>query len=254
MDTLPPELLNEISENIPQERGVRAKLAGYSSISLAWKAAIERLTFKTLSIRIPDDLDALSECFSGVNVSRRTALTSLIVKPILPRPGNPKGCCLITRPLDREADSVAFSKTMVKLFTALKLEGPIAGQSALSLSIWEVYRRSPVPGYEKGKATMPMPCKKWKHSERVQSKAIATSGEFELLYCDLIPKLHGVTTLDFGGGYDMYALKPTWIPGIVGKLPDLEKLVMRKADSCEQSLDRRTAQRNSMYIWLRTLR
>ena len=261
MDTLPPELLSEIIENIPQERPTyenkmkiirsqgrswAAKLAEYASVSRAWKAAIERFTFRTLSITTEDeDLDALAKIIGGANVSRRVALTSLTVNPIFPTPGNTKGCCLVTRTLDREADSDAFSKAMVKLFTALKLEASIAGQASLSLNIYGGYRRR--SGSRTPLAIIPVPCKKGKHSERAQSKAIATSGEFELLYEDSIPTVHGVTTLDVRGFYDMEALKPTWIPGLVGRLPDLENLAVEKQDSNEQSLDRRAAQRNSMY-------
>jgi hypothetical protein len=261
MDTLPPELLSEIIEKIPQERPTyedkmkiirsqgrswAAKLTEYASVSRAWKIPIERLTFRTLSITTQDeDLDSLAKVIGGANVSRRVALTSLTVKPILPTLGKPKGCCLVTRTLDCEADSVAFSKAMVKLFTALKLEVPIAGQASLSLNIYGGYRRrsgSPTP-----LATKPMPCKKGKHSERAQLKAIALSEEFELLYEDSIPTVHGVTTLDVRSFRDMEALKPTWIPGLVGRLPDLEKLEVHKQDYKEQSLDKRAAQRNSMY-------
>jgi hypothetical protein len=261
MDTLPPELLNEIIENLEEGRPTyekkfkvyhsqgrqwAAKLAEYASVSLAWKAAIERYTFQSLKVTTEDmDMDDLPKMFVGANISRRIALTSLAVTPVLPTPVT-KGCCLVTRKLDREADSVAFSKAMVKLFTALKLETPIAGQPALSITIWGGFRR------RSGTLliTCPMPCKKDKHSERVQAKVLAASGEFELRYEDSIPTVHGITTLDFRGYNDMEAFKPTWIPGLVNKLPDLEKLVVHTyCRNYEQSLDREAAQRNSMSIF-----
>jgi len=250
-------LLNEIIESIPREeegttifsRGDAwsVRLAQYSTISRAWKAALERHTFRTLTITT-DELEAFAGLFSGENISRRAVLTTLTVEFILPNPANAMGCCQVTRTLDREADSAAFSTAVRKLFTILAdLEARTVEKTLLSL----MFRK----GWRHSRSTEPwggtrVPCTskygQRRHTRREVAEAKAMSGQFELLWEDSIPTVFGVTTLDFKGFDDLEDLKPTWIPVLVARLRDLEKLWIRRRDDYDDGRNKRHAQRNCM--------
>jgi hypothetical protein len=225
MNKLPPEILAHIIASGLDEDG---NLAQYSTISRAWKASIERLTFRRLTITT-DELDEFVALFDGDNVPRRTHLTNLDFQFILPFPPNADGCCIVTQPPDRHADSIEFSASLAKLFTALSDIAARSNQcSPLNLSFWDFYWRDKVYGMA-GKAKR---CRgvdgsdKDPHTNRQVREAYASSGQFELVRQDLIPALHGITSVDFGG-YDAFEdLKPMWVPDTMSRLPDLEKVAI----------------------------
>jgi hypothetical protein len=64
MDSLPPEMLAQIIGIVRTD----GNLARYSTISRAWKASIERLTFQRITITT-DELDEFAVLFEGDNIS-----------------------------------------------------------------------------------------------------------------------------------------------------------------------------------------
>jgi hypothetical protein len=120
----------------------RLPLAQYSPVSRAWKASIERLTFRELIIKT-DELDAFASLFRWENISRRATLASPAIVFILPPPHNPADCCAVVRTPDRGADSAAFSVSVAKIFTILAdLEALASETPPLSLKFHTAYRSS----------------------------------------------------------------------------------------------------------------
>jgi hypothetical protein len=250
MDTLPPEIIGQILTTFPEEQGPvtncrqcvwRAELAQFSTISRVWQASVEQITFRSLSITT-SELDVFVALFNGENISRRAALTSLMILVILPNPGNAMGCCPVVRTIDREADSAAFSTAVVKLFTILAdLEARASRQPPLTLTFSEGVRPSRLI---EPRGTMRVPCPSTgdgqnQHSRREVLEAKAMFGQFELLHEDSIPSLHDIGTLVFQGYEDLSDLKPTWISGIVPRLPKLRKLLLWRTDSYNHGRQKR---------------
>jgi hypothetical protein len=255
MDTLPPEIITQILETFPIEQGPRTgsrkrrafrpEIARYSSISRVWNASIERLTFRSLTI-CTDELDAFAATFGGGKISRRAALTSLTVVFILPDPANPMGCCSVTRTLDREADSVMFSSAVVRLFAILSdLESRSIEKRPLSLIFLEGWR---ISKSAEPRGTTRVPCRptdhhRYQHDIRKVKEAEAISGEFALLHIGDVPTVHGITILDYKGTHELSSLRPTWIPAIVERLPDLEELLVWREDRYSLGRHERHARR-----------
>lgn len=244
METLPAEIIDQILETFPaeygpptgtpQNRAVQRKVAGYSTICRAWRDSIERLTFKSLRI-CTDELDTFSALFSGANISRRAALSTLNVYTILPDPGNAIGCCDVTRVPDRNADGIAFSAAVVKLFTILadvNLRAKRLIPPPLSIVFSQACRSSimTAPRASSRKVPCSPPVGHYRHSRREVSEAQAASGEFEMVCSTEMPVVPDVQTLDFRHSGGLSALKLTCIPDVVWPLSDLEQLVLLTED------------------------
>lgn len=246
MDTLPAEILAQIVDSLPWEKAF--PWGHYSPISRAWKAAIERLTFRRLTIRT-NDLNTFAALFTGENISRRAYVEVLIILFMLPILPNATGCCPVDQPPDREADSIAFSTSVAKLFTILgDLQARATETQPVTLSFQTGYRLTEPDGSE---------VTKWKqcrdpfdmqitHYRREIREARALSGQFELLRGTIVPILHGITTFEFRGNYDLSDLKPTSFPGIVARLPDLERLFLCTNDNYDSGRRIRIANRECM--------
>lgn len=188
MNTLPPEILAHIVDNIKEVQGWDLRLAQYSPISRAWKTSIERLTLQRLKITT-DELDAFTALFSGESISRWANLTSMTVTFILPILPNPTGCCLVVQPPGREADGAVFSESVKELFTILADRGARAiRKEPLTLCFSQAYRLTEFEGPE---ATTWAGCTSIDslsvHSLRVVLDAQAVSGQFELCKHNIQP-------------------------------------------------------------------
>ncbi|KAH7346960.1 hypothetical protein BKA66DRAFT_554646 [Pyrenochaeta sp. MPI-SDFR-AT-0127] len=255
MNTLPAEILGHIVDIIPEVQGWNVKRAQYSSISRAWKTSVERHTFKRFTIKT-DELDAFAALFSGEAISRRSKMTSLSVSFMLPTPPNATGCCPVEQPPDREADSIAFSASVVKLFTIMAdIEARATEKQPLFLCFSEAYRLSKFGGLTL--STWPK-CDildgfQNRHSRREVMEAQAVSGQFDLVRENIIPTLPGITAFQYLGFEHLSALKPTWIPGIVARLPDLEKLDIRSEDLYSYGRSTRNARRECFAATIHSL-
>jgi hypothetical protein len=227
MNNLPPEILAQII-NIVERDG---HLAQYATISRAWKGSIERLTFQRIHITT-DELEDFAVLFEGSNISRQACLAHLLVDFILPLPPNADGCCAVTSPPDREADSAAFSAAVFKLFTIIaEITARAIEKRTFSLCFQNAWRRTKPEGQQLSWRTCqlesPVP---GKHSERQIRKAEARSGQFELLHADKLPTLRGITTFNYSELFDLDKLKFTGVPQLVARLPDIEILRLRTTD------------------------
>jgi hypothetical protein len=230
MDSLPPEILAQIIDTLEFD----GHLAQYATISRAWKASIERLTFQRINIT-SDELEGFAALFEGNNISRQACLAHLLVDFILPLPPNADGCCVVTSPPDREADSAEFSAAVFNLFTILAdIDARAIEKRRFSLSFQNAWRRSKPPA--EGQRLPWRRCKfqsrlvPGRHPERQIRKAEARSGQFELLHADKLPTLRGVTTLDYSEFYDLDKLKFTGVPQLVARLPGIDILRLRSTD------------------------
>lgn len=251
MEKLPPEILAEIINNLPGKEHPgywlnkhKKDLARYSSISRAWNASIERLTFRSLTVET-DELDNFAALYSGDKISRRTHLRYLNINIVLPIPPNEMGCCPFSQPPDRQADSVSFSNSVAKVFTILAdLAVRSWEQQPLTLRFLGATRLSK----HKGKVNKYESCKgldgeRGKHFSEEIREAKAVSGQFELLHEDAIPTVHGVTDFEFRGFDLLEYLKLNWISGLVTRLPDLQRFKLAWDDSYENGRLRRMANR-----------
>lgn len=247
MNKLPSEILAHI---IASGLDDDENLAHYSTISREWKASIERLTFRKLAIST-DDLDKFVALFDGDDIARRTYLAKLLVNFVLPVPPNADGCCAVESPPDREADSAAFSSSIVKLFAILAaLADRSVDKRPLSLSFNKGLRRTKSHELE---ISSGVPCWKiygisrGKHSLRETREAEAMSGEIEFLHDTTIPTVRGVREFEYVGVGDLKDLKLTWIPSIVARLPDLVKLRLGTLDSYEYGRLKRMERKDCSY-------
>lgn len=262
MDKLPPEILTQVIENLGDDeyhkKGtlVRCdakwrtiKLALYSTISRAWNASIERLIFRSLAVTT-DELGTLETAFSGENVLRRRFLETLTVTFILPDPPNGMSCCDAGQIVDREADSSAFSASVVELFSLLAdLDARVNDAPTLSLSFQSAHRRSKFLDMERRKPLY-TDCKEkdyYKHHSPIEQEDIeAVSGCFKLVNPDAVPAIRRVVKLDFKGMGDLEDLSPTWISDVARRLPEVEKLCLGWADLYEWGRHKRRAHRRGM--------
>jgi hypothetical protein len=228
MDSLPSEILAQIIGIVRTD----GNLARYSTISRAWKASIERLTFQRITITT-DELDEFAVLFEGDDISRQACLAHLFVDFILPLPPNADGCCAVVSPPDREADSTAFSTSVFQLFTILAgIASRAIEKRPFSLCFQKGYRRLKPGGlqYSWSSCWSKLGISRGEHSERKLEKAEARSGKFELLQPDNLPTLPGVTTFDYSELVDLQNLKFTCIPHIIARLPDINILRLRTTD------------------------
>jgi hypothetical protein len=234
MNTLPSEILAQIIGSGLSDDNV----APYSTISRAWKASIERITFQSLKITT-DELKEFAALFEGGNISRQACMANLLVTFVLPLPPNADGCCIVESPPDRAADSAAFSKSVLRLFTVLAdIAARAIERRPFSLCFYRAQRRT-----KSGRLEYLSAKECWsnngisrgKHSEQRIKKADENSGQFELLHSDSMPILDTVTTLELGSMLAVERLKSTWISRIVARLPNVEKLCLSTYDDCRWS-------------------
>lgn len=165
-----------------------------------------------------------------------------------PQPHNVHGCCPAVRPPDREADSLAFSTAVTRLFTILADIGARATRpTPLSLEFLTAER---VSKSEERLSYGCVPCRPlergtYQHSKRQVDETIAVSGKFELRpICD-IPQIAHVATLIFRGLDKLKELKPTWLQKIAPQLPDLDMLDVTTYAEYSTGRRKRHAQRES---------
>lgn len=256
MEKLPHETIAQIFEMFPKEDGpenggrirYRAPLAQFSSVSRVWKASIERITFRELTIAT-DELDTFAALFKGGNISRHEALVFLSVVVILPDPANAMGCCAVTRKLNRKADTAVFTAALTKLFTILAdTETRTVAAPAIFLTFTEAVRHSRTT---EPRGTRTCPCQPADYHERQHSqqdvlKAEARAGQFKLVNENLVPQVTSVKTFELleTNYYNNFRdLRPTSISKIVSKLPHLECLSIGATDLYEWGGHRRHAQK-----------
>ncbi|KAF2027526.1 hypothetical protein EK21DRAFT_91441 [Setomelanomma holmii] len=208
LDKIPTEILALILDNLPKEIGkinstrvtiYRAKLAPYTVISQAWRASVERLTFRDLTITT-DELDEFAALFYGRNISRRAYLTSLNIVFILPPPRNALGCCPVVRTPDRAADSLAFSESVARLIEVLAdIGNRVVDQPLLSL---RATRTTHVCHKKVIVAT------RTKRSLKLRPYLAS----FELVGKSDLPLLHDIGSFRFQGFGGLRDLKPSWVP------------------------------------------
>jgi hypothetical protein len=248
MDTLPPEILAQIVDNVAEvyirTKSYRrdkygAQFAQYSPISRAWQATIEQITFKEFTITT-DELDAFAALFSGNKISRLANLTILSIVFILPSLPNEPGCCPVEQTPDREAESVVFSASVVRLFTILAdLTARAIEQPSLLLCF---YKGICASGVQEFKRRTRLRCED-SHSRKQIMEAKAASGQFELVCEDAIPALRGIETFEYLDIYDLEDLKPSWIPRLVNRLVGLKNLLLKTEDLYSFGRTKRVAQR-----------
>ncbi|KAH8711917.1 hypothetical protein GQ44DRAFT_830254 [Phaeosphaeriaceae sp. PMI808] len=248
MELLPPEIVDHIVSSLPiqhqqyfYDRSRRGnpcrdqQLAQYSPISRAWKASVERITFRHFVLQ-SDDFDTFASLFRDEGISRLASLRTLKVDFILPIPPNAHGCCTVEQPPDRESDTTVFSASVAKLFAILAgLETRATEQQPLYLNLCfnAAYRLSQSKGLQtpylekcvKGEFS------DFKHTQRELREANAISGQFELMHDNIIPMVHGITTFTYLGLHHLRDLKSTCIPRIVARMPNLNKMRIRTEDN-----------------------
>jgi len=261
METLPLEILTqvifELGDDEYQAKGTivrrdgharTVQLALYSTISRQWNASIERLIFRSIALTT-DELDTFEAAFGNANISRRKFLNTLDVTFILPDPPNGISCCDAGQIVDREADSAAFSASVVKLFTALAgLEAPAVDRPSLSLLFYKAHRRS-FHLYMASREPLYTTCREKDsskyHYPPKQQQVKAQLGCYRLVQTDAIPMVRGVTILDLKAMMnDLEDLDPAWLSVIIGKLPDLVKLVVMGQDRYDWGRHKRSARRD----------
>lgn len=259
MDTPPAEIITQIMKELSantRNKGTivlsdgkawRVQLARYSSISHTWKACVERFTFRILKIAT-DELDNFAALFNG-DISRWPSLTSLTVDFILPDPINPMGCCTVVRPMDRKADSIAFSTAVVKLFAILAaMDARAASRPPLSLHIWGDWR---VSWRTQPRGSTRVPCQTGRNEEQhgkwEVEDAKAKSGQSQLIHKEHIPTVNSKTGTDFRYFGVLADLKPSSIGTIVARLPNVEELHIMRTDPYGRSRQIRHGLREHLY-------
>lgn len=81
MDKLPQEIINNIAASLPAQNGQASSRPALATASRAWYHAIERLTFRAITIT-SDELDHFKTVFSSPR--RRSLLKSLVLNVVLP--------------------------------------------------------------------------------------------------------------------------------------------------------------------------
>lgn len=263
MEKIPPEILENILARVPpvQEKithkyvgGFRwTQLSQYSTISRAWKASVERITFKKLLV-FSDELDSLAALYSGDNISRRTVLTCISFRVFLPSRPNMDGCCNFVRAPDREADSAVFSTSITKLLAILAETGARAGKTpSLRFQFENAFRPSerdnPRRKPRECSYKLSNGCTVRMHTKQECWEAEAAFGQFELVNPEAVPTVHDITALDYwGSASELHDLKHTWIPEVVAKLPNLKSLHLATEDRYSDGRSARIARRECMCI------
>jgi hypothetical protein len=223
MDSIPFEIRDSIVGHIagPYED----ELAPYATLNREWQSSVEQRTFRDLSIQTTD-LDAFAAMYQGQNIARIKYLAVLRVTFILPSPSAP-GCCPVERKPNRKDDSAAFSGAVAKLFRTLaNLETQVSERQPLSMTFMTAYRMSKFEQLYNAYA----PCYDAKHSWKEIERAEASFGYFHLLEADSLQSLRGLTSLEFMPSEDLQDLDNSWIPKLVQKLPDLQRLALGTLD------------------------
>lgn len=146
MDQLSQEIINLIAtfiERHPDQPGVPSwertvlpsNLPQYAAISPAWKHAIERITFRTITLK-NTEIQAFDAIFRK---DRRRSLTKIMLDVVLPTYDD-KSCGRFEREADRHANDEAFTQAIEKLFAVLKSwEEDVLMEGSIYLTIGKIY-------------------------------------------------------------------------------------------------------------------
>lgn len=90
-----------------------------------------------------------------------------------------------------------------------------------------------------------VPCRKdgGRHSRREVAEAKANVGTFDLRSEEMLAPLAHIKIFELDAESEFGLLKPNWIPKVVGKLYNLERLDVSAADAYEWGRDRRLVRR-----------
>jgi hypothetical protein len=251
MDRVPTEIRENIIKYLlgPYQT---ERLSKYVSISKLWQSAFERHMFRSLKITT-EELDAFAALFTGPNVYRGTALTSLDVFFVFPSPPNDRGCCPVERIPDREADSVSFSESVAKIFSILADMEKRAVESLKPLILsFHSARRSK---YNE-ESTTRSPCvrKHMRHTKEEVALAKFEHGTFWLREEDKIVPVNQVKRLNAYVFYPEFEdAELAWIPKVVRKLPRVECLLVQANDSYKWGPIKRIARREGIVTYAHQL-
>lgn len=149
MDQFSQEIINLIVsfiERYPGEepdvpswhRTVFSNLPRYSTISRAWKLAIECITFQKIALK-STEIDYFDAVLRG---ERRRFLSDLTLHVELPSYDD-KACARFERAVDRNANNEAFTDAIAKLFAVLKSwEDDGLREGNIHFTLWGIYSRS----------------------------------------------------------------------------------------------------------------
>ncbi|KAH7090483.1 hypothetical protein FB567DRAFT_292813 [Paraphoma chrysanthemicola] len=254
MNKIPPEILAHVLEQIPKElnegsswriNSYHAKLACYATVSRSWRACIERVVFKELTVTT-EELSIFIALFRGKNIARRAYLSTLYIVFLLPPTLNPLGCCPVTRVPNRLADSQVFSASVAEVFAILAdLEARAIVRSTITLYFFRTFRK-PEPGMI-GREYNACSALKFgaSHYSRDIREAQAVSGQYELVHEEFLPMLYGIEAFKLSEFDELRYLKHSCISKIVGRLPNVERLSLATEDSYERGRNHRLRRRES---------
>jgi len=232
MDRFPPEILSQIICALSEESHLQ--LAPYATISHRFRAVIEQQTFACLTLNT-HDLPQLRIAFKDSNAYRRSFLSSILFRFVLPDEG-PDPCCEAGRKIDREADSSSFTESVKTLFDIVQdaSKSCLTTPPPLYLRFVDATRNTDPPYRNYGWCNRT----KEKHDEDDEVRARTQRGfyDFAPLAVGKLPILDDVTEFDFRGGYDLKDAGRRWIGHVLGQLPALETLSMDLTDGIERGL------------------
>jgi hypothetical protein len=90
------------------------------------------------------------------------------------------------------------------------------------------------------------PDRRDQHERRKVLEAKAVRGQFDLKREECVPIVHGIGSFQFQARNELDDLRPTWIPVIVKRLPNLERLLIDSRVWYNDGKHRRHAQREGM--------
>lgn len=136
MDTLPPEILANIIDRLEGEV-FKKEHSSYACISLAWQAAVERRTFRTIPVKLDtESLDYMCKVLLANNARRVHYIRKLKISPG-PFPNDRD--TLLKGPL--RIDAAVWRALMARLFIAVgNVMGYVQNPQALCLKFgWSQY-------------------------------------------------------------------------------------------------------------------
>jgi hypothetical protein len=250
MDRLSQEIINLIATFIerypgqwdvpPWKRTVASCLPRYSTISQAWKYAIECIVFRKITLK-SIEIDAFDAILRG---NRRRFLKHVTLHVLLPHYDD-KACGRFEREVDRNANNEAFTNAIVKLFTVLKSweeDGLIEG--SIFFALWEIYASS-----DRGK-------RDWKalQQHRFEADVGQRHDLFEhrymhslihLLRLDCLPSIRRVAKANFDNQILGRNLAMRAVVDMAVKFPNLESLSCTLNDDEKHYVENRVINRHS---------
>ncbi|KAI9897358.1 hypothetical protein N3K66_007214 [Trichothecium roseum] len=113
MDKLPQEIINNIAASLPALNGQASARPALATASRAWYHAIERLTFRAITIT-SDELDHFKTVFSSPH--RRSLLKSLVLDVVLPAYSDE--ACAVHESADDRARNDACATSALRILLA----------------------------------------------------------------------------------------------------------------------------------------